>query len=152
MVGTYLVSSGQVSSNGTDITVYGYGLYDEVGTYEWTIKAKGYEDKAVTVNVTHPLLPVPGFTGYETFDTGWHFDLSDLDRINEWQSWTDSFTGIFITVNDERKEITNYSVFNELGKFTIPNEEIPGGGDLSFTIEIIADGYVTVKIGNIGIN
>ena len=48
---TYTVSANQVASTPGDIVLTGHGAYTSPGTYVWTIKAEGYEDATVTVNV-----------------------------------------------------------------------------------------------------
>ncbi len=52
---SYTVSAGQVQSTPGDIVLTGHGVYSAIGTYVWTIKATGYEDTSVTVNVVNPL-------------------------------------------------------------------------------------------------
>lgn len=48
---TYSVSLGQVASSPGDIVLTGHGIYTSTGIYVWTIKATGYEDSTVTVEV-----------------------------------------------------------------------------------------------------
>ncbi len=51
---SYTVSASQVQSTPADIVLFGHGVYSATGTYVWTIKATGYEDTTVTVNVVNP--------------------------------------------------------------------------------------------------
>lgn len=49
---TYTVGEDNLSITASDIAIFEDGAYSSTGTYVWTIKATGYEDNVITVEVT----------------------------------------------------------------------------------------------------